>query len=238
MPPHPGIFQIPVKIHNITVHQCIIEEGASTCNMSKAVWKKIVSLELVPSTITLRDYDIRPSSPKGVFQNFSIELGGKTILIDIKSIDTPLDYNILFGCRYMYAMKLVASSVFDMMMFPHNRKIITIDQLTHYETNHSTNIDNIVPLSCTISVDFSVIDMGPIIFKEPSLLGAYHGEPPLLHPSTQVCVVSSNGTYLRHNTPPTDAPPHIEVQLVEELLPQEFPEHPTAPFIPDSPPPL
>jgi hypothetical protein len=31
-------FQIPVKIWNITVHRCIIDEGASTCIMSKVVW--------------------------------------------------------------------------------------------------------------------------------------------------------------------------------------------------------
>jgi hypothetical protein len=31
-------FQIPVKILNITVHHCIIDEGASTCIISKTVW--------------------------------------------------------------------------------------------------------------------------------------------------------------------------------------------------------
>jgi hypothetical protein len=98
-------FQIPVKIWNITVHRCIIDEGASTCIMSKVVWKKLGSPELVPSSITLRAYDGRPSSPEGIFQNVPVELGGKTILIDIEVIDAPLDYNILFGRSYMYAMK-------------------------------------------------------------------------------------------------------------------------------------
>jgi hypothetical protein len=31
-------FQIPVKIQNITVHRYIIDEGASTCIMSKTMW--------------------------------------------------------------------------------------------------------------------------------------------------------------------------------------------------------
>jgi hypothetical protein len=31
-------FQIPIKIWDIIVHQCIIDEGASTCIMSKTVW--------------------------------------------------------------------------------------------------------------------------------------------------------------------------------------------------------
>jgi hypothetical protein len=50
-------FQIPVKIWNITVHRYIIDEGASTCIISKTVWKKLGSPELIPSTITLQDYD-------------------------------------------------------------------------------------------------------------------------------------------------------------------------------------
>ena len=50
-------FQILVKIRNITVHRCIIDEGASTCIMSKTVWQKLGSPELIPSAITLRAYD-------------------------------------------------------------------------------------------------------------------------------------------------------------------------------------
>jgi hypothetical protein len=50
-------FQIPAKIQNITVHRCIIVEGASTCIMSKLVWQKLGSPELISSTITLRAYD-------------------------------------------------------------------------------------------------------------------------------------------------------------------------------------
>jgi hypothetical protein len=75
----------------------------------------MISPELVPSTITLRAYDNRPSSPEGLFQNVPIELGGKIILINIEVIDAPLDYNILFRHSYMYAMKVVASSVFHIL---------------------------------------------------------------------------------------------------------------------------
>jgi hypothetical protein len=166
-------------------------------------------------------------------------LGDKTILIDIEVIDTPIDYNILFRHSYMYAMNFVASSMFHMMIFPHNGKIVTIDHLTHYEPNNSANIDNILPLVFTSSYYFSVMDMVHGVFKDPSLLGAYHGAPPLLHPSisSQVCIVSSNGIYIGDNTPLTEAPPDIEIPPVEELLPQEFPEKPTAPLIQDSPPP-
>jgi hypothetical protein len=121
----------------------------------------------------------------------------------------------------MYSMKAVSSSVFCTMIFHHNGKIITIEQLTHYEPNYSANINKIIPLVCTSLDSFSVIDIGPGIFKDPSLLGIYHGAPPLLKPSisAQVCVVSSNGTNIRGNNPLIEAPPHIEIPLVDEILP-------------------
>jgi hypothetical protein len=50
-------IQISVKIRNIIVHRCIIDEGASTCIMSKTVWQKLGSSEVIPSAITLRAYD-------------------------------------------------------------------------------------------------------------------------------------------------------------------------------------
>jgi hypothetical protein len=161
----------------------------------------------------LRAYDDQPSSLEGIFQNVPIELGGKTILIDIELIDAPLDHNILFGRSYMCDMKVIASFVFRVMMFPHNGKIVTIDQLTHYEPNNSTNIDNILPLVHTSSDVFPVIDIVPGIFKDPSLLGTYHRVPPLLNPSisSQVCVVSFNGTDIGDNTTLTKSSPPIEV---------------------------
>jgi hypothetical protein len=120
-------------------------------------------------------------------------------------------------------MKAVASSVFRTMMFPHNGKIITIYQVSHYEPNPSSNIDNILPFVHTNSDAYPLIEMAPRIFKDPSLLGTYHGAPPLIHPSTQVCVISSNGTEIGDTIPPTEAFPLSDIPLVVELLPQESP---------------
>lgn len=49
------------------------------------------------------------------------------MLLDVEVIDAPLDYNILSGHSFMYAMKAVCSSVFRTMSFPHNGKAVTID---------------------------------------------------------------------------------------------------------------
>jgi hypothetical protein len=134
----------------------------------------------------------------------------------------------------MYAMKAVASFVFQTMMFPHNGKIITIDQVSHYEPNPSTNIDNILPLIHTSPDTYSLIEMGPRIFKDPSLLGTYHGAPPLLHPSNQVCTVSSNGTNTEDTLPLREASIISDVPLVAELPPHEPPTNSVTPPIHDS----
>jgi hypothetical protein len=229
-------IQIPVKIRNIIVHRCIIDEGASTCIMSKTIWQKLGSPELIPSAITLRAYDGRPSSPEGLFQNVPVELGGKTILINIEVIDAQLDYNILFGRSYMYAMKAVASSVFRTIMFPHNGKIVTIDQVSHYKPNPSANLDNILPLIHTNKDAYPLVEMGPGIFKDPSLLGTYHGAPPLLPPN-HVCIVSSNGTHTEDAHPPQEASVIPDVSTVTASLPQEPPVNSSTPTVHESTPP-
>ena len=60
-------FQIPVSVQNITIHRCVIDEGASTCIMSKNVWQKLGSPKLKLSVIKLRSYDGRPSKPVGLY---------------------------------------------------------------------------------------------------------------------------------------------------------------------------
>jgi hypothetical protein len=133
----------------------------------------------------------------------------------------------------MYAMKAVASSIFRTMMFPHNGKIITIDQVSHYEPNPSANIDNILPFIHTNPEAYPLIEMGPRIFKDPSLLGTYHGAPPLIHPSNQVCVISSKRTDIEDTLPPSEASLISDVPLVAELLPQESPENSSTPPVHD-----
>ena len=50
-------FQVPVTIRNLVIHQCIIDEGASTYVMSTLFWQKIGSPTLQPSSTTLHAYD-------------------------------------------------------------------------------------------------------------------------------------------------------------------------------------
>jgi hypothetical protein len=103
-------------------------------------------------------------------------------------------------------------------MFPHNGKIVTIGQVTHYESNPSASLDNILPLIHTYQDMHPLIEMGPGMFKDPSLLGTYHGAPPLLPPH-QVCGVSYQNTLTEDTLPPQEASVIPDVSPVTTPLP-------------------
>ena len=140
-------FQILVKIQNANVSRCIIDEGASIDVISTSAWKQLGSPELAPSTITLQAWDSHASQPIGLFRNFPITLAGKTVCIDVEVIDTLLDYNILLGRSYTYTMSTIPSMVHSKMSFPHNGKIVTIDQLTYHEPKSQTSPESIISIS-------------------------------------------------------------------------------------------
>jgi hypothetical protein len=60
----------------------------------------------------LRSLDGRGFHPHGILQSLPIQLGGKTINFDVEVVDAPLDYNLLLGRSWFYAMTIVALSVF------------------------------------------------------------------------------------------------------------------------------
>lgn len=97
-------FQIPISVQDINIHHCIVDDGASTCIMSKSVWKKLGSPKLKPYDIIHRAYNEIPSTPVGLYPSKPVKFAGKIVLIYIKVLDAQLDYNILLGWRCMYVM--------------------------------------------------------------------------------------------------------------------------------------
>jgi hypothetical protein len=71
----------------------------------------------------------------GILLQLDITLGGKTALVDLLVVPDPLDFNMLLGCDYVYAMNVVVSTLFRVMHFPHNGIIVTIYQLS-YDNHH------------------------------------------------------------------------------------------------------
>ena len=72
------------------------------------------------------------------------------MLIDIEVVNAQLAYKLLLGRSYMYVMRAVTSTVFHLMMFPHEGKIVTVDQLTYHDPQGLTTPTNVIPTITTI----------------------------------------------------------------------------------------
>ena len=87
------------------------------------------SPELSKSATMLNAFDGRSFRPHDILPSLKFHSGGKTIAIEVEVVDAPLDYNLLLGRNWMYSMQAIASSLFRIVCFPHNGKIVTIDQM-------------------------------------------------------------------------------------------------------------
>jgi hypothetical protein len=64
--------------------------------------------------------------PLWILPQLLITLGGKIICIDFMVFQGPLDFNFLLRWDYVYAMKVVMSTFFQVMHFPHDGNIVTL----------------------------------------------------------------------------------------------------------------
>ena len=119
---------IHVECLNMTIKNTVIDEGAATSVMSLSCWKGLGSPELSKSATMLTAFDGRSFRLHGILPSLKVCLGGKTVAIEVEVVDAPLDYNLLLGRNWMYSMQVVASSLFRVVCFPFNGKIVTIDQ--------------------------------------------------------------------------------------------------------------
>ena len=77
----------------------------------------------------LKAFDERKYTPYGILCNLQIELGGKTVIVEVEVVDGLLDYSILLGRPWVYAVAAVVSTYFHTISFPFKGGIKFIDQL-------------------------------------------------------------------------------------------------------------
>ena len=85
----------------------------------------------------------------GIVTQVPIMLSGKTILVDCMVIEDPLEFNMLLGCDYIYHMKVVVSTLFHVMYFPHDKSIVTINQLPFVDPPPHPTIEQVYTLLIT-----------------------------------------------------------------------------------------
>jgi len=125
-------FQITIYAYNKVVPGTVLDEGALVSLMPFAIWQDLGFPQLVPVTQSLLAFDGGTSQPFGILSKFPITLGGKIVYIDIMVVQGGLDFSLLLGCDYIYVMGALVSSLFCVVFFPDDGRIVTIDQLLFF----------------------------------------------------------------------------------------------------------
>ena len=163
--------------------------GAFTCVMLLNSWKSLGSPTLNQSLTILKAFDGRGFHPYKIPQDLPIEVEGKTINLDVEVVDAPLDYNLLLGRSWSYAMIGVVLSIFWVIMFPHKGNILKIDQFSYFSSDPAST-DNIQHVG-KMTIPYK--DVGVGLVKDSTLMVTFSIPPPNV-PRTisNINVMSSN----------------------------------------------
>jgi len=94
---HQLALQITFGCINKNIFHMVIDEGEAACIMYFSYWKSLGSPQLTTSQTILKDFDGYFLKPHGILTSLSIDLKGKFVSIEVKVVDSILDYNMLLG---------------------------------------------------------------------------------------------------------------------------------------------
>jgi hypothetical protein len=193
-----------VQVCGREVPQMLIDEGGSISILSSFAWKDLGCPHLAPVTQNLLAFNRRTSQPLGTLPQFPVTLGGKTFFIDVMVVQDPLDFSLLLGRDYVYAMKSIVSTLFRVISFPHDGRMVTIDQLSFISPDWITSLNGsymkkVSPLPHVNYVVLSPItstsdDLDPIVDMVISSMGLL--EPDLFTPIATLDMVSFQSVFL------------------------------------------
>ena len=144
--------------------------------LSISYWRAIGSPEVMKSPTTLKAFDGWGFQPHGLLPTLLVELECKTVSINVEVVDAPLDYNLLLGRNWFYAMIAATSIVFRNLQFPHMVKIVTIYQLDYCMTDVTTPTTNNIPILGQYPPPYQLI--GICMLKDSTLMGVFLSSPP------------------------------------------------------------
>jgi hypothetical protein len=151
----------------------VVDEGASTCVMSLACWKAIGQPVLSLSPTLLIAFDGHSFRPHGIIPSFPVQLGGKTVCVEVEVIDAPLEYNLLLGRSWTYAMQAVVATILWVLLFPHEGQIVTIDQLSFSRPDPALGASTVPMID---NPQLGIVNVG--VGLCPSLMGTFDYPPP------------------------------------------------------------
>jgi hypothetical protein len=167
--------------------------------MSITYWKAIGCPSLNESHNTLKAFNGSGFKPYGVLPSLPITLEGKTVQVEVEVFDAPLDYNILLGCSWIDSMHTIVSTLFHVVHFPHQGKVIIIDQLAFFNSDmHTGNI----PFIAKTPLGYENVGVG--LLKDSLLMGTFPIPPPDVTHSS-VASINMISTSI-HRTPASHDP--------------------------------
>jgi hypothetical protein len=122
---------------------------------------------------TLKAFNGSGFKPYGVLPSLPIILEGKMVQVEVEVFDAPLDYNLLLGRSWIDSMRVVVSTLFRVVRFPHQGKVVTVDQLAFF--NSDTHTGNVPFISKTPP---GYENIGVRFLKDSSLMGTFPIPPP------------------------------------------------------------
>jgi hypothetical protein len=220
---HQLAFQVNVVVHNQQIHRTILDEGASTCVMSLACWKSLKSPTLKKIPMMLHAFNGRVFHPHRLLHSLSIQLGGKNVIVYVEVVNDPLDYNLLLGRSWFYAMTVITSPVFLCIQFPHQGKIVTIDQLDFYTPDAHAPSTNNIPFLGDHKITYESIGVG--LLKDSSLMGTFPTPlPPTTHHVATINMILTMVYQSLESSNPWIVPTPLELDALGDTMPLSLAE--------------
>jgi hypothetical protein len=200
-------FQVTTKVCGRDVSQTLIDQGASLSIFSSITWQALGCPQLASVTQNLLDFNRRTSQPLGTLSQFPVTLGGKTVFIDIMVVQDPLDFTLLLRQDYIYAMKVIVSTLFHVISFPHDGRVATVDQLSFIDPDWIASLNGsymqmVLPppevnYVVLFPMDSTSDDLDPVVDMVISSIGLL--EPDLFTPIVTLDMVSFQSVFLPSN---------------------------------------
>ena len=126
--------------------------------------------------MTLKAFDGRTYKPCGIINNLHVELGGKTMKVDVKVVDGTLDYNILLGRTWVYYKTAIVSTYFRMIAFPYKGTITIINKVSFFAS--ASQVTGSVMFIHGPQIALHNIGVG--LLKDSTLMGTFALLPPVM----------------------------------------------------------
>jgi hypothetical protein len=136
----------------------------------------------------------------------------------VDNINAPLNYNLLLGRSWFYDMTFITSSVFRCVQFPHQGKIVTIDQLDFCTPDARAPVTKNIPFLGDQKVMYEIFGVG--LLKDSSLMGTFPTPPPpTTHHIATINMISTMVYQSLESSDPWIVPSPMEFDVLGDTMP-------------------